>query len=278
MLTRGLRFITGIGLTAAIALSCVACLGPNRLEAYQRGAPMLVEGYDSYTEPDDPGLIRVRPRSRAVPASDYAIPARAPAPQHLPLTSGTVEPSSRAQTSGIDLAVSGFREATNRPQFTRIERNLAPFDSQRNRFDADYTFLARGQQTGFGVDLAVKPHFTLDQSAKFRSTRAGAEVRVGQNLDLRGQNAKNSNWYVFAGADGEAVVWDMQRPGSSLTSGQVTLQDKVTIGDVQAGIAWQSPAGQMSVSYISREYEYRNGSISRTGEEDFAAITLTWRR
>lgn len=180
-------------------------------------------------------------------------------------------------SSGIDLTIAEFAQA-NSPYGSSpltLDREWREYD--KSRIDAEYTFVANKADTGLGLDLSVSPRVSFDTNGDVRTTRAGAEVRVGANLDLRGQNARNSNWYFFAGADGEAVVWDVQRGGNSLIDGQFTLQDKVTIGDVQAGIGFESPAGHMSVSYINREYEYRNGEIARSGDEDFVALTLTWR-
>ncbi len=285
MLRLGTKIFVAATLTSAIGLSCTACLStPATYDtiAVRSGQTDIVLPKADSDEP-----IRLASSKMAHQPIRQLPPAPQPK-QHQPLqfsSSSYIQPSSNqidtgasfrpvGEVSGIDITVAEFAQSTSSP--LKYQGSWQKEDVQK--IDAGYTFIANKQDTGLGLDLAVRPHVSINAQGDVRTTRAGAEVRVGQNLDLRGQKARNSNWYFFAGADGEAVVWDVQRRGSSLTDGQVTLQDKVTIGDVQAGIAFQSPAGQMSISYIQREFEYRNGAISRSGEEEFAAVTLTWRR
>lgn len=258
---------------SAITLSCTACLGPSSLSYTPMSASAPTKSQNAI--PADQSLIRTTSYDRRTSAPVTTVPTVA---QQSARASYSQASLSRplGQVNGIDLTVAQFADSV--AQSPRVDLTYRGKVSQPQNLNAGYTFLADSEKTGFGLDLAVRPHVTINDEGAVRSTRAGAEVRVGQNLDLRGQNANNSNWYLFAGADGEAVVWDVQRTGlNDLTNGQVTLQDKVTVGDVQAGIAFESPAGQMSISYIERDYEYRNGAISRSGTEEFAAVTLTWR-
>lgn len=255
---------------SAIGLSCTACFG-QKSAAYTQlsGTPPSY-----YETAPAAGTATVRTTSfRNAPIERRSDTALTSGIQSNLQPLNTSRPLGRV--NGIDLTVAQFAQAsTQTPSLDLTYRG----GSQTQNIQAGYTFVADRQSTGLGLDLAVRPHVTLDDSSTFQSTRAGAEVQLGQNLDLRGKNAENSSWYLFAGADGEAVVWDVQRAGQmNITSGQVTLQDKVTVGDVQAGLAFKSPAGQMSISYIERDYEYRNGAISRSGTEEFAAVALTWR-
>ncbi|MEO1568397.1 MAG: hypothetical protein AAFR94_04155, partial [Pseudomonadota bacterium] len=61
-------------------------------------------------------------------------------------------------------------------------------------------------------------------------------------------------------------------------TGAMALRDKVTVGDVQAGVALHRGLGELSLSYIHREIEWsdRNGGASTN--EDFAGISFTMRR
>ena len=147
---------------------------------------------------------------------------------------------------------------------------------QTEQIDASYTFVANSQKTGLGLDLALKPRLSVNDEGAFKTTRAGAEVRVGQNLDLRGKNARNANWYFFAGADGEAVVWDIQRTGADITNGQVTLQDRVPLVMYRPHCVGKPGRPDVDQLYFTgiRISQRRNLAL---GEEDFAAVTLSWR-
>lgn len=278
------RLILAATTAVALGLSCTACLAPTSLSADTSRTSASLDHAIFQKHDTDYDLIRLEPHNARPPAmaalaqtqaTGYQYQAQSQSPRRSFTSSHPL-----GEVSGIDLAVAGFAKSIEPTPY----RQISPLDldlreEDRRRIDAGYTLYANSADTGLGLDVALSPRVTFDRTENFSSTRAGAEVRIGQDLDLRGKPKKNSSWYLFAGADGEAVVWDVQRAGSlGMTDGLVTLQDKVTVGDVQAGVAWESPAGQMSISYIEREYEYRNGAIARTGEEDFVALTLTWRR
>lgn len=281
----GMRLIVGLFSAATLGLSCTACLSSSSFYT-GKWSSLPPPGY-SYTTEAEPDIIRLsRTPSQRVDSRHALRDERLPVQfqsqsQAAPYIRGSTR-SPTGQANGIDLATAGFAQSVRERGITSNYARLTPVENQTYQartVDAGYEILADSRSTGLGVDVSVRPHVSIDRSENFRSTRAGAEVRIGQDLDRRGKPTKNSKVYLFAGADGEALVWDVRRIGSAgLTNGLVTLQDRVTVGDVQAGVAWESPAGQMSISYIEREYEYRNGAISRSGEEDFVALTLTWRR
>lgn len=262
-------------IASAVGLSCAGCLSTSSIETSTATLP----SYKSYTSVETPDVVRVRPA-----APDQV--------KFQPITSSrtysnvqeTRSHLSKPSTShplgsirGIDIGVAEFasKSTLQRSSPLRYERRWTQEDE--SRIKGGYNFVADKEETGLGLDVSVNPRFDVQSSGDLQTTRGGAEVRLGQNLDKRGKSAKNSNWYFFAGADGEAVVWDVQQSNTSLLNGQVSLQDSVTVGDVQAGVAFQSPAGHMTVSYIEREYEYRNGEIAQSGNEDFVALTLSWR-
>ena len=272
------RLMLSLVAAAALGLSCTACLGPGSLDTSSRAAPQPVYAGNFASAERD--VIRLGATSAPTPVTETVELARVDYQQQSqPEQSQWTAPRRpMGEVNGIDLTVAEIAQAVS-PSHTPVFKTNQFDDDISRRVDAGYTFYANAQDTGLGLDLALKPHVTFDRNGDTLSTRAGAEVRIGIDLDLRGKPKNNSSWYLFAGADGEAIVWDVQRANTrGIADGQVTLQDTVTVGDVQAGVAWESPAGQMSVSYIEREYEYRNGAISRTGQEDFVALTLSWRR
>jgi hypothetical protein len=286
MLIQGKRIMLAAIIASAIGLSCAGCLSSSSVQTPAM-APIAASPQAGMSDQTS-DVIRLTSNPYAgagqtyvsAPGYQHQDNVQAPYYRYQYNNPNEARPSNAplGSSSGIDLTIAEFAQANSpyRSSPLTLDREWREYDT--NHIDAEYTFIANKADTGLGMDLSLSPRVSFDTRGDVKTTRAGAEVRVGANLDLRGQNARNSNWYFFAGADGEAVVWDVQRAGNSLTDGQFTLQDKVTVGDVQAGIGFESPAGHMSLSYINREYEYRNGEIARSGEEDFVAVTLTWRR
>lgn len=136
-----------------------------------------------------------------------------------------------------------------------------------------------GLQTQFtsvsdkGLDLALKPRasvrFDEDNNS---SALVGAVFEIGKDLnDTAGY--KNNTWYVFAGADAEALRYS---PNSMdrLTQGQFYLQDNIFVGDAQAGVGYRIGDADVSLSYMRREATSEDFNYS----EDAAALSFTWKR
>jgi hypothetical protein len=152
----------------------------------------------------------------------------------------------------------------------------APFSDERN-VDAEFSIEAPAEMTGLDFDIGVTPRLSVTRDGEFVSRRVGGEVRVGQGLsDFASDGKSPKGWYLFAGADGEALVWDNAQAGSGL--GDMSMSDQLTVGDMQAGISMQRAGGQLSLSYIRREVKFddRNRNFEET--EDFAGISFTMRR
>jgi len=154
------------------------------------------------------------------------------------------------------------------PALARVEKDIA----------AEIAFSAPGARTGLNFDVGVAPRIAVREDGEVLTQRFGGEVRIGQNIDLLDKNGQPQGWYLFAGADGEALIWDADRNGFSPRLDDMALTDQVTVGDMQAGISIQRGGGELSLSYIRREVKYkdRNGGVSEN--EDFAGISFTMRR
>jgi len=136
-----------------------------------------------------------------------------------------------------------------------------------------------GLQTQFtsvsdkGLDLALKPRasvrFDEDNNS---SALVGAIVEIGKDL-REDSHYKNNTWYVFAGADAEALSYS---PNSMdrLTQGQFYLQDNIFVGDAQAGVGYRIGDADVSLSYMRREATSDDFNYS----EDAAALSFTWKR
>ena len=61
---------------------------------------------------------------------------------------------------------------------------------------------------------------------------------------------------------------------SRLTSGQFHLQDRIIVGDAQAGLGYRIGNADLSLSYLRREASGEDFSFN----EDAAALSFTWKR
>lgn len=192
-----------------------------------------------------------------------------PAPFKGPLALSSDAPftSDRLYASAALTSLAADRERMNLNAIPRETRNLR----------AELSLSASAEQTGLGFDVGVSPRLSISKDGAFATRRFGGEVRIGQNFDKRGEDGPASSWYLFAGADGEALVWEPGEDGAMSSSG-MALHDKVLVGDIQAGISFQRGPGQLSLSYIRREVEYRERNLGASETEDFAGLSFTIRR
>lgn len=136
---------------------------------------------------------------------------------------------------------------------------------------------ADSSQTGLAFDVGLAPRIAIRDGGELRTQRFGGELRFGQGLIQ--DSTSPEGWYVFVGADGEALVWDadMRRLGVDAL-GDMQLTDQLTVGDLQAGLSIQRAGGELSLSYIRREIEFSDRNRTLRDTEDFAGITFTMRR
>jgi len=156
-------------------------------------------------------------------------------------------------------------------------RLLQPVVADRS-FNAEFAFGATREETGLAFDLNLVPSVSYEEEGEFETRRVGAEIRLGRDFDQRGTSAVADSWYVFAGTEGEALVWEAGEYGLSNMGGAMALRDQVTVGDLQAGVSIQRGYGQLSLSYIRREVEWRDRSVGASTNEDFAGVSFTLKR
>lgn len=123
-----------------------------------------------------------------------------------------------------------------------------------------------------GLDLQLTPRAGLRFDGESKSALVGALVRIGGNLH-DGPEAKSNAWYVFAGADAEAVTYT---PNSArrLTSGAFNLQNQVIVNDAQAGLGYRIGDADLALTYFKRQARGEDYKYN----EDAAALSITWRR
>ena len=130
-------------------------------------------------------------------------------------------------------------------------------------------FTSRSQK---GLDLSLTPRAALRFNDESSSAVVGAVVEIGEDL-RKGSNFDNNTWYFFAGADAEALTYSPNSVGR-LTSGQFHLQDRIIVGDAQAGLGYRIGDADVSLSYLRREATAEDFSF----KEDAAALSFTWKR
>ena len=163
--------------------------------------------------------------------------------------------------------------------YQSAESLLSPTANEDDKdFSAEFALDAPSEVTGLAFDVGLAPRVAYSEEGELRRRSFGGEVRIGQNFDKRGAEAPNS-WYIFAGADGEALTYEPGEEGLAFNANNVALRDQVTVGDMQAGVSVQRGPGQLSLSYIRREVSYHERGLKGvTEDEDFAGVSFTLRR
>ncbi len=131
-----------------------------------------------------------------------------------------------------------------------------------------------------GIDIEVTPRASVSFNDGSSSAVVGALVKIGDDLKA-GDAFKSNTWYVFAGADAEALSYapnDLNR----VTMGDFNLQERVIVGDAQAGVGYRlNDSTDISLGYFRREvtsFGNETDLQSTNFTEDAAAISFTWRR
>jgi hypothetical protein len=132
----------------------------------------------------------------------------------------------------------------------------------------------RFETAGHGeeLDVSFTPRAGLSVGPEGSAAGAGAEVRVGQYL--RGGEGERPRWYVFAGADRRALMYD---PSKGVDfSNAMQLAQRQVVGDAQAGVAVRVGEVDLSLAYVRREYKHVAGVTSFDETEEFGAVTVNW--
>ncbi len=142
---------------------------------------------------------------------------------------------------------------------------------------------ASAEQAGLPLDVSVAQRASIgaDSAGDIDRAGRGSEVRVGRGLVQQQGNDGNggSSVYMFVASDDEALTW---RPGQRNEFGGqssgFSLQDRVEIGDVSAGVTYERGNVQASIAYVEREVSTTVGRESFSKDESFTGVTVTMRR
>jgi len=131
------------------------------------------------------------------------------------------------------------------------------------------TFRRRSES---GLDLTLTPRASVRFNDEISSTAVGAVIEIGEDL-REGSEFKSNTWYFFAGADAEALTYSPNSVGR-ITSGEFHLQDRIIVGDAQAGLGYRIGDADVSLTYMRREASTEEFKFTEEG----AALSFTWKR
>jgi hypothetical protein len=134
------------------------------------------------------------------------------------------------------------------------------------------------------VAFAHSRGFGFNEEGDVSRESQGSEVRIGRGLHLTATHrdtgaSRIPRWYAFVASDQQALIW---QPGArtdfGTSSSGFALQDRVEIGDVQAGVTYEVYGIQTSLAYVERKMRTHIAGRSFTQDENFAGLTITVRR
>jgi hypothetical protein len=266
---RGLGRMIIAGTTFIVTLACQGCVQTGTSNALPPAGPNAYTATHMLDQTDTPKLTSdysgVFSRTEFAARPAFKGPDSYSAPINLEAERGLS--SKRLYSSQTLTSFASDRE----------QASLSPVPQDNRRLTAELSLSAPSEQTGFGFDLGFAPRVTITREGEIETQRFGGEVRIGQNFDKRGAAHGTTSWYLFAGADGEALVWEPGETGQ-MSVNDMALRDKVTVGDMQAGVSINRAGGQLSLSYIRREVEYRERNLGASENEDFAGVSFTIKR
>lgn len=150
----------------------------------------------------------------------------------------------------------------------RLSENCSR-DSERVDLGLRQSFISNSDD---GIDLVLRPRASVRFDERSRSALVGAVVEIGENL-REGSDFKSNTWYLFAGADAEALTYSPDGI-TDFSTGSFHLQDRIIVGDAQAGVGYRIGDADVSLSYTRREAQAEDFNYT----EDAAALSFTWKR
>ncbi len=166
------------------------------------------------------------------------------------------------------------------PRFSAFAPALQSTTRDRSRERGYELSVVTSAMSGLDVAFAQREGVGFNEQGDIDRRIRGSELRLGRGLrDMpRDRPSSEPKWYVFAASEDEALIWQpgvRNEFGSS--GGGLALQDRVEIGDMQAGVTYEVYGIQASLAYVEREWSMRQGARTYTEEEAFTGFTLTMR-
>jgi len=158
--------------------------------------------------------------------------------------------------------------------------NLAPIVADTRRRDDDFrraevALTARGS-AGFDVSFAQRAGIGFDRQGDVQSQSRGSELRFVRTH--RNRTSRDARWYIFAASEDEALTWGpATRNDFGGLRSSFGVQDRVEIGDMQAGITYERDGWQASLAYVERRVNITTSSGTIGHDENFTGVTWTMR-
>lgn len=160
---------------------------------------------------------------------------------------------------------------------------LAPMQRRASRDAARYEVAVVARAGGgFDISLSQRASVGFNAAGDMNRESRASELRLGRGLRGLREDAPSltPTWYFFAASEDEALIWrpGQQRNAFGGPASGIALQDRVEIGDLQAGITYEYRGVQASLAYVERELNVRSGAQNFSQDERFVGLTLTMRR
>lgn len=125
------------------------------------------------------------------------------------------------------------------------------------------------------LGLTLTPHGSISAMPGGERASGGAMLRL--NATPRGDRPEDGSWFLFAGAKGQAVSWDMSSDAFNFDD-FAQLKQRETVGDFQMGVGYQMGDAQVSFGLMRQTYKvstsYRR---TYTDRQDIAGMSIAWR-
>lgn len=140
--------------------------------------------------------------------------------------------------------------------------------------------------SGSALEVDILPSLTAGAGTFRIYAQAGGQIRIGQGLQsdfgaprirpgLTGTDAyaqtREFAWYLFAGADGQAVAWDETLDGLPFATSRHVGRSPL-VGEFQAGLAVMVWGVRLTATHVLRTDEFRG---QRNGLFQFSAISVS---
>ncbi len=219
------------------------------------------------------GLVGVTSLIANIAAADDAV---APTAAAVGISGVNFTDNQTALATAAPFSVN-FGEA-DQPRFANLTSAPRPGDADNPLTRYEVSLVAH--PANVDVSLSHRDGFGFNANGDIDRRSRGSEIRVGRGfLPMQRRATPNtSRWYLFAGSEDQAIIW---QPGVRSefggASSSFALQDRVEIGDRQAGITYETHGIQTSLAYVERKIRFYAGGQRLSEDENFTGITLTMR-